>query len=223
MADHVDRAIHAPPLAEQFEDLEKQRHAARLGMWVFLASEVLLFAGLFALYAAYRAMYPASFGGGVANNSRILGSVNTVVLITSSYTVASSVHALRHGERRHALRLLFLTVLGAIAFLVIKGVEYTQHFREGVFPGGAGRYFVEHAEPGLPSFYTLYFLMTGLHALHVIAGMSVLTWLAFKVYRRTVSASFAHPLELGAAYWHLVDVVWIFLWPLFYLTPEGAP
>jgi cytochrome c oxidase subunit 3 len=207
-ADHVDH----------FQDLEQQAHAARLGIWVFLASELLLFAGLFALYGAYRAHYPAAFGQGVEHNVRILGTVNTAVLICSSYSVASSVHALRKGRAKLAAGLLAFTLLCGSLFLVIKGIEYTEHFRDGVFPGGHGAYFAGQAQ-GLKVFYTLYFLMTGLHGIHVVVGMGILVWLCRGILQGKIAVPHAYRLEIGAVYWHLIDVVWIFLWPIFYLTP----
>jgi cytochrome c oxidase subunit 3 len=210
------------PHVPYFQDLERQAHAARLGMWVFLASELLLFAGLFALYASYRAHYPQAFGWGVEHNVRLLGTLNTAVLICSSYAVASSVHVLRQGRAKLAAALIAFTLASGVAFLVIKGYEYASHFREGVFPGGQGRFFLENPAPGLKLFYTLYFLMTGLHGIHVIVGMGVLTWLLVRILRGKVAPPFTHPLDIGAIYWHLIDVVWIFLWPIFYLTPGSS-
>jgi cytochrome c oxidase subunit 3 len=203
---------------EHFQDLERQAHAARLGIWVFLASELLLFAGLFALYGAYRAHYPEAFGWGVDHNVRTLGTLNTAILICSSYSVASSVHMLRKGRTKYAAGLLIFTLTCGCAFLVIKGIEYGEHFREGVFPGGHGDFFVSQPQ-GLKIFYTLYFLMTGLHGIHVIVGMGILAWLSVRILRGTVAVPHTHPLDIGAVYWHLIDVVWIFLWPIFYLTP----
>lgn len=203
--------------SEHFEDLPHQADAARLGMWVFLASEVLLFAGLFALYCGYRAHAPAAFAEGVQHNPRLLGSLNTVILICSSYVVAMSVHMNRQGRPKIAVGLLAIAFLIGAGFLVVKFTEYGMHFHEGIFPGGRGHYFEEHADTGLATFYTLYFLATGLHAIHVTVGMTILAWLAVQVFRGRMNAVHEHPLSLGAMYWHLVDLVWIFLWPMFYL------
>jgi cytochrome c oxidase subunit 3 len=208
--------------AEHFDTLEQQAHAAHLGMWVFLASELLLFAGLFALYFAYRAMYPAGFAAGVAHNTRVLGAVNTGVLLTSSLAAASAVHALRRGGVRRALGWLVVTVALGGGFLAIKLTEYAQHFREGIEPGGRGRFFAAHAEAGLREFWTLYYVTTGLHAIHVTIGLGVLAWLATRVLRGTVTPRVDYPLALGAMYWHLVDVIWIFVWPFFYLAGGGT-
>ncbi len=215
----AERDAHAaaPRLEVQFEDLGKQAHAARFGMWVFLGSELLLFAGLFGLYAAYRAQYPAAFTEGVHHNSLAIGTINTVVLIGSSFTAAWAVHAVRRDQRRAALGMLAATmVLGAL-FLVLKGVEYAGHFEEGVYPG---RYYAAAELPGRGAqvFFTIYYFMTGLHALHMLGGLTVMAWLASRVARRRTTAARHIELELGALYWHLVDGIWIFLWPLFYLT-----
>jgi cytochrome c oxidase subunit 3 len=213
MAEHV---------AEHFENLAKQAHAAHLGMWVFLGSEVLFFAGLFALYTGYRTEHPHGFGEGVEHNTIVYGSVNTVVLLVSSFTVALAVLELRRARVRHCALLLGATLFLGFAFLGIKTAEYIHHFEEGIYPGGVGGFFREHAEPGTKMFFTLYYCMTGLHAFHVIAGMCVLAVLLHKVLVGQIGAFAPHPLALGAVYWHLVDVVWIFLWPLFYLVPGSV-
>jgi cytochrome c oxidase subunit III len=205
-----------PLLAEQFEDLDKQRDAARLGMWTFLGSEVLLFTGLFALYATYRALYTEEFGMAVAHNDVAIGTINTFVLLTSSFTVALSVHQIRRAEPRRAAALLLFSVLFGLVFLVLKSAEYLEHFRQGIYPGSSYR-FAELPGHGAQVFFTLYFLSTGLHALHVTGGAAVLGWLMVKAWRGAYSPAYHTPLELGALYWHLVDVVWIFLWPCLYL------
>jgi cytochrome c oxidase subunit III len=208
--------MRAPLLFEQFEDLDKQAHAARLGMWAFLSSELLLFAGLFALYAAYRAMYPADFAAAVGHDNVAVGTANTAVLITSSFTVALSLLAVRRGQARRATGLLLFSIACGVVFLVLKGIEYGQHFREGIYPGPAF-HATSLGGPGANLFFTLYFILTGLHGLHVIAGMLFLSWLAWGAWHRIYSpANYVH-VECGALYWHLVDVVWIFLWPMLYL------
>jgi cytochrome c oxidase subunit 3 len=207
-------------VAEHFEGLEQQAHASRLGMWVFLGSEVLFFSGLFALYTAYRIEYPHGFGEGVAHNTLAFGSVNTAVLLVSSYTIATAVHTLRSGRQKACAWLTGVTILLGAGFLAIKMCEYAKHFSDGIFPGGVGAsYHGDLGDPGTKMFFTLYFCMTGLHALHVFVGLIVLTFLLVKVTRRQLDASFEHPLAIGAVYWHLVDLFWVFLWPLFYLVP----
>jgi cytochrome c oxidase subunit 3 len=203
---------------EHFESLGQQAQASRLGMWVFLGSELLLFAGLFALYAAGRVEAPSAFHEGIAHSTKILGSINTAVLITSSTFAALSVQALRRAKRGLCLLALLITLALAAAFLVIKFSEYARHFREGIYPGGAGAFFVSHPSHGLASFWTLYFVSTGLHAIHVAVGMLVIGFTLAKVARGKINAERLYPLENATLYWHLIDLVWIFLWPLYYLT-----
>jgi cytochrome c oxidase subunit III len=204
--------------AEHFASLAQQAHAAHLGMWIFLASEVLLFAGLFALYAVYRIEQPLGFEMGLEHSQKTIGSINTVILLTSSYSAASAVLALRAGRRARTILLLFVTIGLGLSFIALKLYEYSVHFREGIFPGGAGAFFERFHAAGTAPFWTLYYVMTGLHVIHVTAGLCVLLWMAGKVARRKVAPPHDHPLSLAAMYWHLVDIIWIFLWPLFYLT-----
>lgn len=208
--------MREPVVAEHFADLATQQHSARLGMWVFLASEVLLFGGLFALYASYYARFTADFHVAVEHNTLWLGTTNTFVLLTSSFTVALAVWLLRNRDRALCLVLVLVTMGLGFVFLGIKAVEYAQHVHEGLLPG---TYFASETlrGPGITLFYTLYWLMTGLHALHMTAGITVMGWLAVRVARGTIASSDPIALELGAMYWHLVDVIWLFLWPLLYL------
>jgi cytochrome c oxidase subunit III len=209
--------MRAPELAVQFEDLDKQAHAARLGMWAFIGSEVLLFSGFFALYAAYRTMYRAHFVEAIRHNTIWHGSINTVVLITSSLTVALGIHAMRTGNRRSAARLVFVTIVLGAVFLGIKVLEYGDHFHHGIYPGVYYRY-AALPTSGAKLFYTLYYLMTGAHALHVLAGMAALTWCWSMLKRGRWTPQYHVGFELSGIYWHLVDVIWIFIWPLLYLT-----
>lgn len=192
-------------------------HAVHLGMWLFLGSETLLFAGLFGLYTAYRTAYPAEFAAAVAHNNATIGTANTLILIISSFFVAWSIHALRAGRRWISLGSLGAAMLLGASFLVVKSFEYGHHLAEGIAPGP--RYeFAELPQDGARLFFTLYYAMTALHALHVIAGLAILSWLAIRVWRRRTTPEHHTELELGGLYWHLVDMVWIFLWPLLYLV-----
>jgi cytochrome c oxidase subunit 3 len=203
-------------LAHHFSSLERQNEAMRLGMWLFLATEILLFAGLFTGYSVYRYQFPLAFAECSRHLEIALGTLNTVVLITSSFTVALSIHYARTDRRRAAALCLVITIAFALAFLGIKAVEYTAHFHEHSLPG---KYyaFKEVKVPGAAMFFTMYFLMTGLHGLHVIAGMSVLSWLLWRTLQGRYSSRYYTGLEMGGLYWHLVDLVWIFLYPLLYL------
>ena len=206
----------APHLAHHFANLDTQSHAARLGMWLFLATEVLLFGGLFVAYAVYRFMFSETFVEASKLIETKYGAINTVVLITSSLTVALAHHAVEHRKARTAVWLLLSSVAAGFVFLAIKYIEYSHHIHDGHLPGRYYSYPDLQAH-GAPMFWSLYFLMTGLHGLHVVIGMAVLAFLAFFCWRGTYDDGYATPVELGGLYWHLVDLIWIFLFPLLYL------
>jgi cytochrome c oxidase subunit 3 len=218
MANEAATYPGVPPevVGHHFSSLQRQTEAMRLGMWLFLATEVLLFAGLFCGYAVYRFEFPLAFAQCSRHLNIALGTTNTVVLITSSFTVALAIHFVRADRPGAAAVCLALTLLMALAFLGIKAVEYTAHFREHALPG---KYYAFEAVkvPGAAMFYSLYFLMTGLHGLHVVAGMSVLSYILWRTRQGRYSSRYYMGMELGGLYWHLVDLVWIFLYPLLYL------
>jgi cytochrome c oxidase subunit III len=203
-------------LGHHFASLSRQNEAMRLGMWLFLATEIMLFSGLFVGYAVYRFEFPLAFAEASRHLNLTAGTVNTVVLITSSFTVALAMHYARSDRPRAAAVCLVLTILMALGFLGIKAIEYTEHFHEHALPGKFYA-FKEVTIPGAAMFYSLYFLMTGLHGLHVVIGMSVLCWILWRTLQGRYSSRYSTGLELGALYWHLVDLVWIFLYPLLYL------
>jgi cytochrome c oxidase subunit III len=209
---------HANPnLAHHFDSLDQQVHAIRLGMWLFLGTEVLLFAGLFLGYSVYRHLYHATFHEASRHLDLFLGGLNTVVLITSSLSVALAYHFVKMGKNRVAVGMLIFTILCALAFLVVKAFEYRDKFRHGSLPG---QWFHDHTLEGMPGanlFYTVYFLTTGLHAFHVIVGMGVLIWVLKRLVQGDFSPEYHIAVEMGGLYWHLVDLVWIFLFPLLYL------
>jgi len=260
-------------LQHHFDTPQQQFEAGKLGMWLFLATEVLLFGGLFCGYAVWRGNHPELFKYGSQALNTTLGAVNTAVLILSSLTMAAAVTAAQRGRKAMLVLLLGLTLAGAATFLVIKGFEYSHKFHEGIFPG-LRYYEAVEAGPGAPVgteapatsaapgpadlpeheptavadaaagpagvdqdvlaggaggtpelvrprnahlFFNLYFLMTGLHGLHVLAGGIVLIWLIILAARGCFSAEYFTPVDLGGLYWHVVDLIWIFLFPLFYL------
>ncbi|MEP6652328.1 MAG: cytochrome c oxidase subunit 3 family protein [Myxococcales bacterium] len=209
---------HADPhLAHHFDSMETQNHASRLGMWLFLGTEVLLFAGLFLGYAVNRHFYPHTFKVASHSLNLVLGTVNTVVLISSSFTVAMAYYSVKKGRNKQAAGLLGFTILCALAFLCIKAFEYQHKFQEGALPG---KWFHFHEMAGMPGanmFFSVYFLSTGLHAFHVIVGMAILIWVLRRLIRGDFTRTYYIPVELGGLYWHLVDLVWIFLFPLLYL------
>jgi cytochrome c oxidase subunit 3 len=202
--------------AHQFDDAEQQRDASTLGMWVFLVTEIMFFAGMFTAYVIYRALYPEAFAHASHHLDVALGTINTAVLITSSLTMALAVHAAQVGRRSLLLAFLFLTMALGATFLVIKGVEYAHKFHEGLVPGPGFRY----AGPDAPQqqlFFSIYFGLTGLHAAHMVIGLGLLTVLVLQARRGRFGPAYHTPVEITGLYWHFVDIVWIFLFPLLYL------
>jgi len=209
-------AEHAEALAHQFDDVDQQREAATLGMWVFLATEVMFFGGMLTLYTVYRYLYARGFAEGSRQLDLWLGSINTVVLITSSLTMALGVHGARVGHRRTLLVSLVLTMLLGATFLSIKSVEYVHKFEEGLVPGIYFTYAGPEA-PHVELFVWLYFVLTGVHAVHLMIGIGAVGVIAFMASRGRFGPAYHTPVELVGLYWHFVDVVWIFLLPLLYL------
>lgn len=203
-------------LAHHFDDLAQQREASSLGMWVFLVTEIMFFGGLFTAYVAYRSLYPDAFGHASNHLDLVLGTINTAVLITSSLTMVLAVHAAQVGTRARLIRFLVLTVLLGATFLGIKAIEYAHKFEDGLVPGKAFMY----AGPDAPQaqlFFSLYFAMTGVHALHMVIGIGVLAVLIAQARHGRFGPAYFTPVDLSGLYWHFVDIIWIFLFPLLYL------
>ena len=221
MADAAVHKAHPTEFAHQFEDMEQQREADSLGMWVFLVTEIMFFGGLFACYAVYRALHLQAFELG----SRLLdvrfGAVNTVVLIASSLTMALAIHSSQTGKRKSVVMFyLVLTMILGAAFLGIKFTfEWHHDFVEHLVPGFGFEIRPEWSSVGdqVPMFFCFYFFMTGLHALHMIIGIGILTVLIIMASRGRFNEQYYAPLEVTGLYWHFVDIVWIFLFPLLYL------
>ena len=201
---------HAPGHAEHRDDF-----GAKLGMWLFLITEILLFSGLFLGYSWMRARYPQEFHHAGSEMNAVLGVTNTLVLLTSSLTMVLAIVAIQRGERRRAMLGVAATILLGAVFLVNKAFEWTAEIHHGNYPGSAH---LATLPPGEQVFFGLYYTMTGLHGVHVLAGMSVLTVMLVLLQRGRISPDRFVMLENGGLYWHLVDVVWIFLLPLFYLA-----
>ncbi|BDG04479.1 cytochrome c oxidase subunit 3 family protein [Anaeromyxobacter oryzae] len=208
--------MQASPLAHHFENLDKQTHAARLGMWLFLATEVLLFTALFAAYGVYRFLYQDTFAQASRSIETWIGLVNTLVLVTSSFTVAMGLNEATKGNGKRTALFFAASVALALVFLGFKALEYTHHFQEGQLPG---RYYTFEGVqgPGATIYFSLYFLITGLHGIHVIIGMTVLAIVGVLSWRGKFTAEYHTPVELAGLYWHLVDLIWIFVFPLIYL------
>jgi cytochrome c oxidase subunit III len=194
--------------------LHKDDFGAKLGMWLFLFTELLLFGGLFLLYAVYLKRYPQEFAAGGKQLNWIMGTVNTAILLTSSLCAAMAVTAVQRGELRRTVGLIGGTILCAAGFMVVKYVEWSAKFGHGIYPGS------EHLKAGPPGesvFFSLYFMTTGIHGLHVLIGGALLALIALKVRSGEVNTGNYILLENGALYWHLVDLIWIFIFPLYYL------
>lgn len=211
---------HADPaLGHHFESLEQQHEANILGMWTFLITELMLFGGLFMAYILFRVLYPDVFFAGSIHQNIPIGAANTIVLITSSLTMALAVHAAQVGNRRNLQLFLAATAVLGLLFLGVKGYEYWEHWHEGLVPGLNFTNAEVLAEVGARGalFFFLYFLMTGIHASHMVIGIGILLALLLRSRDgRYLRAGFT-PIELMGMYWHFVDVVWVFLFPMLYL------
>jgi cytochrome c oxidase subunit III len=199
---------------EQFDSAEQQRHASLLGMWAFLATEIMFFGGLFVGYIVYRHAFPYAFAAASRHTNILYGTLNTAILLTSSLTMALAVHAAEQGRARAIVRNILRTVLLAGCFLGVKALEYTQDFHEHLVPGFS---FYKADGPGQELFFYFYWAMTGLHALHVVIGIGVLSVMALFASRGRFNKQYYTPVEVAGLYWHFVDIVWIYLYPLLYL------
>jgi cytochrome c oxidase subunit III len=187
---------------------------AKLGMWLFLFTEVILFGGLFVLYAVYLYYHPEEFARASDELSLPFGAVNTVVLLTSSLCVAASITALQNGNRRLTLQMLGVTILSALIFLVNKYFEWTEKIHHGIYPNSP---ILDERPPGEIVFFGIYFITTGLHGLHVLIGAGLLLWVFVLVRDGKIHKDDYIVLENAGLYWHLVDLIWIFIFPLYYL------
>lgn len=209
--------LRHPP--DPYANREQKHDAAVLGMWLFLGSEIMLFGGLFMALTVYHATHPAAFEAASRHLSLALGGLNTLVLLTSSLTMALAVRqAQRDGTRLVALLLALTAGLGLV-FLGLKFTEYAQHIQSGLLPGPHFRFAGPHA-PAIELFFVFYFVMTGLHALHLAVGIGITGLMAVLAWRRAFIPEAYTPVEVAGLYWHLVDIVWIFLFPMLYLTAQ---
>lgn len=206
--------------AEQFDDPEQEHEASTLGMWVFLGTEVLFFGVLFASYAVLRFNYPEAFAEASRHANIFLGTVNTAILLTSSLTMALAIRSAQLSKHKLTAGFLLLTILLGILFLGIKGVEYYGEYEKQLVPGLNFVYEGDNAQ-SIKLFFYLYFIMTGVHAIHVIIGIGTLAVIAVMAWREWFSSDYFTPVELVGLYWHFVDIVWIFLYPFLYLVSRG--
>ncbi|HUN82565.1 MAG TPA: cytochrome c oxidase subunit 3 [Phycisphaerae bacterium] len=205
-------------VAEQFETPAQQHEAASLGMWTFLTTEVLFFGGLFTAYVLYRMKFPGPFAEGSRHLYFWIGAVNTAVLLSSSWSMALAVHAAQHDECCRSARFLCLTAALGGLFLAIKAVEYGLDYREGLVPGASFHVPWAADEAHTRMFFVLYFIMTGLHAVHMIIGIGVVLIMARAAAKE--AGEFSNAIEMTGLYWHFVDMIWIFLFPVIYMVSQ---
>jgi cytochrome c oxidase subunit 3 len=217
LADHGQAETLA--LRVQFDTVEQQKDCSTLGMWIFLITEIMFFGGMFMAYTIYRTAWPHVFAVASSSLNEVIGAANTCVLLLSSFTMVMAVRSGQLGKRNAIIVWLILTLLFGGVFLGVKAIEWHEKFVEHHIPGPDF-----HLE-GVPAseqghaqiFFSLYFAMTGLHALHMVVGVGMLLWLIWEAKRGTFSAQYFTPVDIGGLYWHFVDVIWIFLFPLLYL------
>jgi cytochrome c oxidase subunit 3 len=218
LADHASTETLA--LRVQFDTEAQQKDAATLGMWIFLITEIMFFGGLFAVYNIYRSWYPDVFAIASSSLNEIIGALNTGVLLLSSFTMVMAVRAAQLGQRKAIVIFLIFTLLLGGVFLGVKAYEWNQKFEEHHIPGQAAFHLegVPPAEQGHAQlFFSIYFAMTGLHALHMVIGVGILLTLLVQALRGRFLASYYTPVDMAGLYWHFVDIIWIFLFPLLYL------
>ena len=203
-------------MSEMITHVEEHRddEASKLGMWLFIFTELLLFGGLFLVYSIFRAEYPLAFHASSLELSVTIGAINTIVLLFSSMTIAMALTAIQKNDQKRALIFIGITLFCAAIFLVNKYLEWGHKFEMRLYPGSPLMPFLGR---GYLLYFSLYFFMTGLHALHIIIGMTLLVICYFKVKSKNINSKDYVLLENGALYWHLVDLIWIFLFPLMYL------
>ncbi len=226
----MSASTHSTVLKHHFDNLEQQHAAERLGMWMFLATEVLFFAGLFGAYTVYRYWYPREFEAASSHLNVIFATVNTVLLVTSSLTMTLAIRSAKLGDRSALIWNLLITAALGTAFMVVKGFEYAQDFEERLLPGA---YFSPElksklAEQGLDPgkvqlFLCFYYIMTGIHGIHLIIGIGCVLWLVGEAYSGNIPPENYSTVDVVSLYWHLVDAIWLFLMPLLYLAGASLP
>jgi cytochrome c oxidase subunit III len=208
--------VSSHSLHEHFANLEQQHEAATLGMWAFLVTEIMFFGGMFTAYLVYRYTYPAVFGAASQHMNFWAGTINTAVLICSSLTMALAVHASQEGKNKLVIWLLIATMLMGVAFLGIKAIEYHEHWVDHKVPGPSFEF--EGPDPQHAQiFFGLYFAMTGFHALHMVIGLGLVSAIIYMAAKKRFTREYHSPVENVGLYWHFVDMVWIYLYPLLYL------
>jgi cytochrome c oxidase subunit III len=195
--------------------VHRDDEASKFGMWIFIFSELLIFGALFLVYSVYRYMHPVAFELAANELDVVVGTINTVILLVSSMTIAMSITAVRYGNKKHALMLLGATLLLALVFMVNKYFEWSDKISHGLFPGSEQMQALGYGDT---LFYGLYYFLTGLHALHILVGIGLILYVIYAVRKEEIHSTDSVYLENVGLYWHLVDLIWIFLFPLFYLV-----
>jgi cytochrome c oxidase subunit 3 len=203
-------------LAHHFDDLAQQREAATLGMWAFLATEVMFFGGAFTAFAVYRTTYPEAFMAASHHLNVFAGTFNTAILLCSSLTVALSVYEAEHNRPRRSAYFILATIGLAVVFLGVKAYEYYEEYQHGLVPGFNFTYRGEHAD-SVRLFMCFYFVMTAVHATHMLIGIGIFAVVAYNAWKERYSSEYYNPIEISGLYWHFVDLVWIYLFPTLYL------
>jgi len=206
----------SPFLQHHFKEMGQQFDAAKIGMWLFLVTEVLMFGGLFVGYGIMHARHPEAFVAAHHHLNRVMGAANTVVLLFSSFTMVMAVWSAQTSRKKLTILFLVITLLCAATFMVVKYFEYSHKFHDGLLPG---KFYTHEGDtvPGQFMFFSFYFMMTGLHGIHVLLGMIVISWLIYRAIRGDFSSAYYAPVDITGLYWHLVDLIWIYLFPLMYL------
>ncbi len=220
MTDHSHDDGHPKYQAHHFKSMDQQTSAGKLGMWVFMGQELLFFSGLFCAFGFVRYMYPDMVAQAQTSMDWRLGGVNSIILLISSLTMSLCVRSARSNNKSGTVKFLIATMICGFVFLVIKGTEWGMHFHEGYYPG---KYFHPIAEAPIQDplahiFFGLYYVMTGMHGLHIVVGLGLMIWMLIRTIKGEFNSENYVSLENTSLFWHLVDIVWIFLYPLLYLA-----
>jgi len=213
----------ASALEEQFDTEAQQKDASTLGMWIFLITEVMFFGGMFTAYTVYRRAYSDAFAVASASLNVTIGAINTAVLLVSSFTMAMAVRAAQLGRRRMLILFLVLTLIFGGIFLGVKAYEWNEKFEQHHVPGPSFHLDGVPQQGHAQLFFSLYFAMTGLHALHMVVGVGIISWLIWLAHKGRFTAEYNTPVDIAGLYWHFVDIIWIFLFPLLYLIDRHLP
>lgn len=214
----VNSTAHGHHHAHHFESAEHEYVSSKEGVWLFLVTEILMFGGLFVGYAIFHNLYPEIFAAGAKFLDWKMGSLNTVVLIFSSLTMALAIHYIQVGQPKKATPQLVITLVCGMIFMVVKYLEYSHKIHDGLLPGALFSYKGEGVVDNLALYFSFYFMMTGLHGSHVVIGMALITWVLVRNMRGEFNAQYYTAVEGVGLFWHLVDLIWIYLFPLLYLT-----